>query len=65
MNVPLKMAIMARGTTQIAVAKKAGLSEARLSRIIHGHDEPTENEKTALAKALRCKVQELFSEVAA
>lgn len=65
MNLTLKMAIAAKGTTQTVVAKRAGISEARLSRIIHEHQQPSEDEKSAIAKALRLKVHDLFSEVAA
>lgn len=65
-NTALKMAIFESPDTQTTVAKRAGLSESRLSRIIHGHSpEPSDDEKKAIAKALRRKVQELFAEVAA
>lgn len=64
-NRALKIAILDHGTTQIALARAVGISEPRMSRIMRGHDEPTEDEKKAIAKILRRKVHELFSEVAA
>jgi transcriptional regulator with XRE-family HTH domain len=65
-NTILKMTIFESGKTQLTIAKRAGLSAARLSRIIHGHPpEATPDEKKALAKVLRRSVHELFSEVAA
>jgi transcriptional regulator with XRE-family HTH domain len=65
MNTALKMAILERGLTQIALAKAVGLSEPQLSRIIHEHQEATDDQKKAIAKVLHRKVQELFAEVAA
>lgn len=65
MNTALKMAILERGTTQQAIAKAVGLSEPQMSRIVREHDEPTEDQKKAIAKVLRRKVHELFTEVAA
>lgn len=63
MNTTLKLAILDR-STQTEVAKKAGLSESRLSRIIRGHYAPTDDEKKALARVLRKPVHELFGAVA-
>lgn len=65
MNTALKIAILERGLTQIAVAKAVGVSEPVMSRIIHEHQDATEDQKKAIAKVLRRKVQELFAEVAA
>jgi len=60
MNLQLKMAIVARRESQTTVAKKAGVSESRLSRIVHGHSDATMEEKRALARVLRSKVGKLF-----
>jgi len=65
MNLALKMAIVTSGKTQIALCRQADLSEARLSRIVNGHNEATEAEKKAIARALRKPIHELFPEVAA
>lgn len=65
MNLHLKMAIVASGKTQIAIAKRIGLTEPQMSRIVHGHDEPSDETKKALARILRRPVHELFPEVAA
>ena len=59
-NKHLVIAMLDREVTQIEVAKKAGLSESRLSRIVNGHDAPTRNEKESIAKALRRPVDAVF-----
>lgn len=64
-NVALKLAIFGSGITQIRIAKQIGIHESRLSRIIRGHDEPSEAEKKAIARVLRRPVTELFPQVAA
>lgn len=65
-NTALKLAILEAGETQTRVARAAGLSEPRLSRIIRGHGpEPTTDEKAAIADALGRSVHDLFSGAAA
>lgn len=66
-NSTLKTAIFLKRTTQTLVAQKAGVQESRLSRIIHGYVSPSDDEKRAIARALRLPVEELFpaSEAAA
>lgn len=62
MNIALKVAILESTLrTQIAVAKRTGLSEPELSRIVHGHQEATDDQKKAIAKVLRRKVEDLFA----
>jgi len=56
----LKAAFWKRRKSQVAVRHETGISESRLSRIIHGHQKPTSEEKRAIARALRCKVTDLF-----
>ena len=60
MNMPLKLAILESRRSQIAIAKAARIHESKLSRIIRGHDEPTDAEKKAIARALRRKVDDVF-----
>jgi plasmid maintenance system antidote protein VapI len=66
LNTALKLAIMTSPVrTQTVLAKKTGIHESRLSRIIQGHDDATDDEKIAIAKALRKPQTELFAEAAA
>ena len=60
LNLPLKLAIVLSGRSQIQIAKAANLHESKLSRIIRGHDEATEADKKAIARVLRRKVTDLF-----
>jgi hypothetical protein len=64
-NPALKMAIFNSGSTQTVIARKAVISEARLSRIIHGHIDAEPEEKRALARILKQPIHLLFPEVAA
>jgi transcriptional regulator with XRE-family HTH domain len=66
-NTALKTAIFSSGTTQTAVSQKTGIHESRLSRIVRGHIDPTNDEKRAIARALRRQVSDFFppSEVTA
>ena len=66
MNAELKIAILrSRFRTQSNVARKMGISDYRLSRIIHGYLPATDDEKKRLAKLLRQPVDALFPGVAA
>lgn len=60
LNLALKAAFWKRRKSQVAVMHETGISESRLSRIIHGHQQPTLEEKKALAKALKSTVADLF-----
>jgi transcriptional regulator with XRE-family HTH domain len=64
-NLALKVAIVESRIPQIAIAEKTGIHESRLSRIIHGYLEPREDEKAAIARALRRPVHQLFPSEAA
>lgn len=59
-NVALKTALVRLRKSQVALMHETGISESRLSRIIHGHLPATGEEKRAIARALRCKVGDLF-----
>ena len=56
----LKLAILYSGLKQIDVAKRAGIHESRLSKIVRGHDDATESEKRRLARVLRTSIADLF-----
>lgn len=60
-NVALKVAIVQSGYTQRAVARRAGMSELRLSQIVNLRIPATGDDRRALAKALRCSQASLFS----
>ena len=61
MNTRLKIKIFEKsGGRQCDFAKKIGMREARLSRIIHERETPTEDEKKAICKGLRVKRGEVF-----
>jgi len=59
-NLALKIAIIQSERSQIEVAKLADVPESRLSKLVNGHDDPTEGEMKALAKILKRKPAELF-----
>lgn len=60
MNLALKMAIVASGTPQHAIARKTGISETILSRIVQGRREPTQEQRRSLARALGRREEDLF-----
>jgi transcriptional regulator with XRE-family HTH domain len=60
MNLALKTAFWKLRKSQVRVMHETGISESRLSRIVHGHLKATKAEKQALAKALKTPVTELF-----
>ncbi len=49
----------ARGLTQVALAKKVGVSREYVARLDTGHHDPPLSTLTKLAKALRVSVSEL------
>lgn len=64
-NTALKMAIWDSPFTQTVIAKKTGINESRLSRIIHGHVDAEPEEQKSLARLLKVPVSQIFTEVAA
>jgi transcriptional regulator with XRE-family HTH domain len=60
LNIALKLAILSSGQTQTDIARKTGLTESRLSRIIRGHGDPTNEERRLIARALRSPMSRLF-----
>ena len=60
----LKLAILERfgPGRQYEAARRAGISESTLSRIVLGHREPSVEERRTIAKALQMPQRELFPE---
>ncbi|HXP46681.1 MAG TPA: helix-turn-helix transcriptional regulator [Terriglobales bacterium] len=56
----LKLQIFKRGERQNHLARQMGISDAILSKIIHGYREPTEAERTLLAARLEADETWLF-----
>jgi transcriptional regulator with XRE-family HTH domain len=52
MRITLRSAILRAGTSQRAVAKRAGLTENKLSAIVQGWRDPSPAERIAIADAL-------------
>ncbi len=59
---PLKIAIIAAGRPQYELARVAGLSETRLSRLATGRVQPSADERRVLAEALGVAISQLFPE---
>ena len=59
-NSKLKNLVRKSGKTQGEIANEVGISEARLSRIIHGYTKPRKSEEEALAKVLGILAVEVF-----
>ncbi|MBI5603125.1 MAG: helix-turn-helix domain-containing protein [Deltaproteobacteria bacterium] len=61
MNIPLKTKIIKSQRPQIAIARDAEIPEPYLSKIVRGWIEPKPEIKKKIAKALKCRVEEIFS----
>lgn len=61
-HLPLKVAILESGYTQRVIAKRARISETRLSWFVCLRETPSESERNALAKALGRDVSDIFPE---
>lgn len=59
-NLALKNNILTSGIKQFFIASRAGIEQTRFSKIVHGHVEASEEEKTAIAQALGRTVVEIF-----
>lgn len=60
MNLPLKLAILKKYPSQSACARDIGMSESLLSRFVRGWREPNPEQKKAISRKLRAKVNEIF-----
>ncbi len=56
----LKLQIFKRGVRQNHLAKQIGISDAMLSKIIHGYREPSDNERKILSAYLDADETWLF-----
>ena len=56
----LKLAILNSNVPQYVLAAKAGMSETKLSRVVRGRADPTEDERRRIAKALGVSEDDLF-----
>lgn len=61
-NAALRDAIFRTGTSQTLIARRAGINESRLSRIVRGWVEANDDERQRIAKALRVSVDDIFRE---
>jgi len=59
-NLRLKTRILERFGTQFNVARALGMSEDRLSRIIHGRKEPTPEEMKEICRILSARQEDIF-----
>ena len=58
----LKEARFFRGLNQWDISIKTGIPQSKLSLIERGYVDPKEDEKKQIAKALGCKVADIFPE---
>jgi len=61
-NTALKVALFISRKRQVDVADKAGVPESTFSKIINGRIAPNADQKSAIARALRMSIHELFPE---
>lgn len=64
MNFKLKFAIIKSGKNQIQIAREAEIQESRLSKIVNGYLEATDDEMEKIAKALNMPKEKLFDNCA-
>jgi hypothetical protein len=62
MNLPLKSALLQADMRQIDLARKTGLGESRVSRIVNAYHMLTPEEKHKIALALDCAVEAQWPE---
>ena len=60
-NTTLKLAIVKHGIPQVRLADRMGMSQFRLSRIVRGRIEPTNDEQDRLAEILGVSRRSLFA----
>ena len=58
----LKEARFFKGLNQWDISVKTGIPQSKLSLIERGYIKPREDEKKKIAKALNCKVTDIFPE---
>lgn len=55
LRIKLKVAILESGYSQVSLAKKIGVDQGVISRIVHGWLNPTKDQLTKIARALGVK----------
>lgn len=65
MNMALKLAITATGEKQHVIARRARISEVRLSHIVTERRKPSAKERERISKVLHLSEQDLFPEAVA
>ena len=61
-NIRLKTKLMERGISQFEIARKIGVSDSWMSRVVQNWIDPPMEVKVKLAEGLGCQVQEIFPE---
>ena len=61
MNLRLKFSILKSGLSQIQIARITKIQESKLSKIVNGHIEPSEDEKRRVARALNVNMTTIFN----
>ena len=56
----LKIALVERGVTQCELAKRLRISPSRMNRLVHGRQQPTDDEQDQLAEILEQPRRKLF-----
>lgn len=59
-NTRLKLVLMTKGLTQRDVAFGIRLDESRLSRIVKGYEQPSDQVKQTIADFLDVQIEEIF-----
>lgn len=57
---PLRLKRLEKGLTQYALAESSGVAQVRISYAERGYNCLKDYQKKAIAKALKCDVEELF-----
>ena len=65
LNIPLKIRIIEQYHSQINFSKVVNMHYTKVSMIVNGHRELSDDQKKTWAKALDCSVDELFKAITA
>ncbi len=60
LNIGLKMKLLESGVSQIELARRLGISDSRVSKILRGWVVPSSEIKLEIASLLGCEVSEIF-----
>lgn len=60
LNKVIKMKLIEAGLRQVDVCQRTSISEPRLSHIIYGRVNASDDEQNKIAKALKCETKEIF-----